>query len=95
MQVSKMKEGDSVGNSEESKVIKERNNIGWKAKIYRIKNKLTIKELSERAGVAVSVIQALETNPDYNLKISSLIKIASALGVTLEELVVEQYIGAE
>lgn len=58
--------------------------IGGRIRIARTRRKLTAQDLAERAGVHPNTIYRLETGS--NCSVASLYRIASALGLTLTEL---------
>lgn len=60
-------------------------NIGKKIKGFRIKNELTIQELSDRIGLSTALLSQLERGIG-NPTISALDTIATALGTTVSEL---------
>jgi transcriptional regulator with XRE-family HTH domain len=47
---------------------------------------LTQEELAARAGLSVSLVMALEQGKRGNPRLDTLLKLAAALGVTLDEL---------
>lgn len=58
-------------------------------KAYRINNNLSVTEFAEMAGVSISVISRIENYKASKIKYSSLKTIAKALGVTVEQLLVD------
>lgn len=64
-------------------------NLSWKLKMYRMKNRYTQKQLSEKSGVSSATIFLAEKRQNYNLRLENAIKLAASLNITLEQLVVE------
>ena len=66
--------------------IKEASNMN-KIKEFRVKNKITIRQLSEKTGVAVGYISTLENdkNGTSNPTKDVMIRIANGLGHTVPE----------
>ena len=60
--------------------------IGAKIKDLRILNGLTQEELAEKSGVSRTTIHALETDDSNNATTCTLLKLANALGTTVEKL---------
>lgn len=60
--------------------------IGENLKKLRASRKLTIEQLSKQSNVGKSTISELETGKAKNPKTDTLLKIADALGVKLEDL---------
>jgi len=60
--------------------------IGENLKKLRTSRKLTIEQLSKQSNVGKSTISELETGKAKNPKTDTLLKIADALGVKLEDL---------
>lgn len=59
--------------------------------IERKKCKLTQRQLSEKSGVPVSTIQYWEDNGVMRAKVGGLMKVAKALGCTLDDIVRGDY----
>ena len=55
-------------------------------KKYREAAGLSQADLSEKSGVARTIISFLETEKDYNVKINTLIALANALGDSVENI---------
>lgn len=55
-------------------------------KKYREEAGLSQADLSEKSGVARTIISFLETEKDYNVKINTLIALANALGDSVENI---------
>lgn len=60
--------------------------LGKQIRIIRSSRGWTQADLAERAGVSLSVICVLEVGKNQNPRISTLWRIANALGVSLAEL---------
>lgn len=60
--------------------------IGEKIKTLRQKQKLSISELAERAGVAKSYLSSIERNIQSNPSIQFIEKVCQALNVSVDEL---------
>lgn len=59
-------------------------------KKFRVQKGMTQKELSERSGVSQSVISKTENGISKDIYLSQAEKLASALGITLNELAGEE-----
>ena len=64
--------------------------IGDRVKKFRQEKKMSLSELAEQAGVAKSYLSSLERNLQRNPSIQYLEKIASVLGVPVDNLINEQ-----
>lgn len=64
--------------------------IGDRVKKFRQEKKMSLSELAEQAGVAKSYLSSLERNLQRNPSIQFLEKIASVLGVPVDNLINEQ-----
>lgn len=62
------------------------NKMGYKIKDLREARSMTQEELAEKSGVSRGTISALENEESKNATTSTLMKLAIALGVTLDEL---------
>ena len=62
------------------------NKMGYKIKDLREARAMTQEELAEKSGVSRGTISALENEESKNATTSTLMKLAIALGVTLDEL---------
>lgn len=60
--------------------------MGYKIREVREKRKITQEELSRRSGVSRGTISALENGTSRATTTKTLMKIASALEVTIDEL---------
>lgn len=60
--------------------------MGYKIKHFREERAMTQEELAQKSGVSRGTISALENEESKNATTSTLMKLASALGVTLDEL---------
>jgi transcriptional regulator with XRE-family HTH domain len=60
--------------------------MGYKIKEFREKRGLTQEELAEKSGVSRTTIHALETDDSKNATTGTLLKLANALGTTVEKL---------
>ena len=58
--------------------------VGRRVRLLRERRGLTQEELAERSGVSRSLIANLETGANRGLQIENAIKIADALGVSLD-----------
>lgn len=65
--------------------------LGKRIKELRKANNMTIKDLSEKSGVGQSTISEIETGKAKNPKSETLAKIANALNVTVDTLLVEKW----
>ncbi len=61
--------------------------LGKNIKKFRNKMNLSQEALAQKAGTTWSSIVKIETSPDANPTIKTLVKIADALEVSLDELV--------
>ena len=57
-----------------------------KVGIYRIKNGLTIKQLSDRTGISTTTLSKIENNHTNDILLSNAIILAKVLKVDLYEL---------
>ena len=60
--------------------------MGYKIAEFRKKMGMTQEQLAKQSGVSRQTIISLETNAEYNVKSSTLLKIASALHTTVHDL---------
>ena len=70
----------------------ERVNVSWLIKFNRFKNGLYQKDLAKMIGISEKAIVDIE-NSKVSIKLCNLEKIANALGLTLDELIVEKVNG--
>lgn len=60
--------------------------MGYKIKETREKLCMTQEELSEKSGVSRAIISALENDCEKNTSTKTLLKIANALGKTVDQI---------
>ena len=60
--------------------------MGYRIKEFREARGMTQEELSQKSGVSRTIIVALERNSLTNTTTKTLLKIAEALGTTVDEL---------
>ncbi len=60
--------------------------MGYKIKEARIKKGMTQEELSEKSGVSRGTICALESSQEKNTSTETLLKLASALNVSIDDI---------
>lgn len=60
--------------------------MGYRIKDLREQQKLTQEQLAEKSGVSRGTICALESGTDKTTTTKTLLKIAAALGVTVDSL---------
>ena len=60
--------------------------MGYKVKELREEKRMTQEELAEKSNVSRMTITAIETEKATDVKISTLMKLAGALGVTVQGL---------
>ena len=70
----------------------ENENLGMQLRVNRIRKGYTVKELSEKSGVSASTITWVEVGRTSDMRLDSIIRLAEALDVSLEELIVERKI---
>lgn len=70
----------------------ENENLGMQLRVNRIRKGYTVKELSEKSGVSASTITWVEVGRTSDMRLDSIIRLAEALEVSLEELIVERKI---
>ena len=70
--------------------IKEKVNLGSQLKVNRIRKGYTIKELAQISGVSATTINWAESKRREKVRLDLIIKLASSLNVSLEELIVER-----
>ena len=59
--------------------------MGNRLKAIREEKRMTQEELSARSGVSRQTIVSLENNESYNTTTGTLVKLADALGVSIEQ----------
>lgn len=64
--------------------------MGYKIKEYREAVNMTQEELSTASGVSRGTISALENGSERTTTMKTLLKIARALGVTVDQIFFEQ-----
>lgn len=72
--------------------IEEKVNLGMQLKVNRVRNGYTVKELSKKSGVSTSAINYWETGKGTDMRLDVIIRLAEALDISLEELIVERRI---
>ena len=60
--------------------------MGYKVKEVREERRMTQEELAEKSGVSRPTIVAIENGNAKDVKISTLLKLASALNTTVSEI---------
>ena len=65
-------------------------NLGTQLKVNRVRRGYTVEELSRKSGVSVSAINYWESGKGSNMRLGITIKLAEALDIALEELIVER-----
>lgn len=60
--------------------------MGYKIRDIREQKKMSQEELSQKSGVSRTTISNLENNIDKTAMTSTLVKIANALGVTVDQI---------
>ena len=60
--------------------------MGYKVKEVREERRMTQEELAKKSGVSRPTIIAIETGTAKDVKISTLLKLANALGTTVSEI---------
>lgn len=68
----------------------ENENLGMQLRVNRIRKGYTVKELSEKSGVSASTITWVEVGRTIDMRLDSIIRLAEALDISLEELIVER-----
>ena len=72
--------------------IKEKVNLGSQLKVNRVRKGYTVKQLSKKSGVSTSAINYWETGKGIDMRLDVIIRLAEALNISLEELIVERRI---
>ncbi|MDU2674232.1 MAG: helix-turn-helix transcriptional regulator [Clostridium sp.] len=72
--------------------FQERVNLGMQLKVNRVRKGYTVKELSKKSGVSTSAINYWETGKGTDMRLDVIIRLAEALNISLEELIVERRI---
>lgn len=70
--------------------MKERVNLSDNLRMYRAKNRFSQMELARRSGVSFMAIANSERNIEHKLTFINILKLASALNISLEKLIVEK-----
>lgn len=65
-------------------------NLGSQLKVNRIRQGYTIKELAQISGVSTTTINWAESKRREKVRLDLIIKLASSLNISLEELIVER-----
>ncbi|MGL5085590.1 MAG: helix-turn-helix domain-containing protein [Clostridium sp.] len=63
--------------------------LGQNLKIILKEKKMSLRELNRKSGVALSSLSELINGRHKNMRVESVVRIAKALEVTLDELVLE------
>lgn len=69
--------------------------IGKRIQDLRIKRGMSLSELAERAGVAKSYLSAIERMIQVNPSIQVLEKLASVLGIPVQQLLIDESVADE
>lgn len=69
----------------------ERVNISDNLRMYRAKNRFTQMELANKSGVSLGVITNSERSIEHRLTFENILRLANALNVSLEDLIVEKF----
>ncbi|MCR1952926.1 helix-turn-helix domain-containing protein [Clostridium sp. DSM 100503] len=72
--------------------LQERVNLGMQLRINRVRKGYTVKELSRKSGVSTSAIIYCENQKGSDMRLDAIIRLAYALNIPLEELIVERRI---
>ncbi len=67
-------------------------NLGMQLKVNRVRKGYTVKQLSKKSGVSTSAINYWETGKGIDMRLDVIIRLAEALNISLEELIVERRI---
>lgn len=67
-------------------------NLGSQLRVNRVKKGYSMKELAERSGVSACAINYWENGKGTNMRLDTIIRLATALNIPLEELIVERRI---
>ncbi|MDU3546440.1 MAG: helix-turn-helix transcriptional regulator [Clostridium sp.] len=67
-------------------------NLGMQLRVNRVRKGYTVKELSQKSGVSTSAINYWETGKGTDMRLDVIIRLAEALNISLEELIVERRI---
>ena len=60
--------------------------MGYRLKEAREEARMTQEELAAKSGVSRPTIIAIENDPDYNTTTGTLLKLANALGIPIEQI---------
>ena len=63
-----------------------RNIMGYKIKELRDAKRMTQEELAAKSGVSRTIISLLENNSTHSTSTKTLVKLATALGVTVDQI---------
>ena len=63
--------------------------IGTKLKQFRVDNQLSQEQFAEIAGMTRASVQAIETERNENPTLENVNAIASAMGMTIDELIAD------
>lgn len=65
------------------------NAFGKRVRTLRLAAGLTLQQVAEKTGFGTALLSRMETNPTYNPKLSTIKKLAEALGVKPADLIGE------
>lgn len=71
--------------------MKERVNLADNLRMYRAKNRLSQRELASISGISHRTIGDAEKNVNHRLSFGIVLKLAEALDISLETLIVEKF----
>ena len=60
--------------------------MGYRLREIREDRRMTQEELAAKSGVSRQTISSIETEPDYNTTFGTLVKLADALGTTVDRI---------
>ena len=61
-------------------------NVGYKLREAREAKRLTQEELAQKSGISRQTIISIETVDGYNTTFNTLVKLADALGMTVDQI---------
>ena len=64
--------------------------VGYKLRDMRQAKQLTQQQLAEKSGVSRQTINNIENDEHYNTTFNTLVKLADALGVTVDQIFFDQ-----
>nr|WP_278679981.1 helix-turn-helix transcriptional regulator [Clostridium paraputrificum] len=71
-------------------IMNESVNIPWLLRMNRIKKGLSIKELANLSGVALTSVAGIESGSWKRIGIDIIVKLSKALEISVDDLVVEK-----